>query len=218
MERGKAYDKPRRLLRAVWRGEVEVVRADDQIHVSAVHRRGGGLAAVGAAAEDVVAEVVEVERTDARVEFVLDQDADDFDEDGFRRVLAKEAGVDVSQVNVTVIAGSVVAEVTIRGAGAASSVTIASAPRARSLGKREPRASTTRWSPTGLPNPSRVCVPFNFNECSVPDAADLRTRTHLYTTHRSVPHTPHHLSAPSAAARARRRRRPGCCSPFPAGA
>ena len=73
----------------------------------------------GAAAEDVVAEVVEVERTDVRVEFVLDQDADDFDEEEFRRVLAKEAGVDVSQVDVTVGAGSVVAEVTIRGASAA---------------------------------------------------------------------------------------------------
>ena len=76
-------------------------------------------AAVGAAAEDVVAEVVEVERTDARVEFVLDQDADDFDEEEFRGVLAKEAGVDVSQVEVRIRAGSVVAEVTIRGASAA---------------------------------------------------------------------------------------------------
>ena len=76
-------------------------------------------AAVGAAAEDVVAEVEEAERTDVRVEFVLAQDSDDFDEEEFRRVLAKEAGVDVSQVDVTVIAGSVVAEVTIRGAGAA---------------------------------------------------------------------------------------------------
>ena len=76
-------------------------------------------AAVGAATEDVVAEVVEAERTDVRVEFVLDQDAGDFDKEEFRSVLAEEAGVDVSQVIVTVIAGSVVAEVTIRGASAA---------------------------------------------------------------------------------------------------
>ena len=67
----------------------------------------------------MVAEVVEVERIDVRVEFVLDQDAGDFDEEAFRRVLAKEAGVDVSQVSVTVIAGSVVAEVTILGASLA---------------------------------------------------------------------------------------------------
>ena len=34
-------------------------------------------------------------------------------------MLAKEAGVDVSQIDVRVVAGSVVAEVTIRGASAA---------------------------------------------------------------------------------------------------
>ena len=72
-------------------------------------------AAVGAAAEDVAAEVVEA----IRVEFVLDQEAGDFDEEEFRGVLAKEAGVDVSQIEVRVVAGSVVAEVTIRGASAA---------------------------------------------------------------------------------------------------
>ena len=71
--------------------------------------------------EDVteVDEVVEAERIDVHVTFVLDQDAGDFDTNEFRSVLAEEAGVDVSQVNVTVIAGSVVAEVTIRGASTA---------------------------------------------------------------------------------------------------
>ena len=122
-------------------------------------------AAVGAAAEDVVAEVVEAERTDIHVAFFLDQDADDFDEDKFRNVLAREADVDVSQVEVTVSAGSVVAEVTIRGASAAVAKALengaadeaaTSEPRVPSGGDT-PRSGGRRPSSWGVP---RTRFPF----------------------------------------------------------
>ena len=95
--------------------EVSASASFDPASFNETNTKAEFAAAVGAAAENVVAEVVEA----VRVEFLLDQDAGDFDEEEFRRVLAKEAGVDVSQIEVRISAGSVVAEVTIRGASAA---------------------------------------------------------------------------------------------------
>ena len=63
-------------------------------------------AAIGATEDEVVAEVVETDRTDVVASLTLEQDAESFDELAFRQKLATLYGVPISKIILSTSSGS----------------------------------------------------------------------------------------------------------------